>query len=377
VSRGSLGLVLSGGGARGAFHIGVHECLLGDPRFHRGPAILSGTSSGAINAALIAAGKNPEEMMAFWCGLAEDPPVAASEPFVRGALGALARQLGQESLDWVTSTRPLQAAVRGVRRNLPPSATSIFSLGLEYLLIERFDLVSGFLESLPAAAVVDARRLRERLIEVFGGTKVPAGRHRLAVSAVDVRSGDVVRFVNARTLRTKAPEYQVVDAITVDMLLASASIPVLFPPVEVHGRLYWDGGLLVNTPLAPVVALGADRIVPVLVNEPCGDGPIAHLGEAIERTFETLLENAYNVDRKLLLERNRRRGHGYRRVTLLKPLRPESAACFTAGSYLHFEREALGVIRTAGRRAACDWLELSDLEDRLDAAAGNGRRALP
>ena len=88
MSRGTLGLVLSGGGARGAFHIGVHECLLGDPRFHRGPAILSGTSSGAINAALIAAGKNPEEMMAFWCGLAEDPPVAASEAFVRGALAA-------------------------------------------------------------------------------------------------------------------------------------------------------------------------------------------------------------------------------------------------------------------------------------------------
>ena len=377
MSRGTLGLVLSGGGARGAFHIGVHECLLGDPRFHRGPAILSGTSSGAINAALIAAGKNPEEMMAFWCGLAEDPPVAASEAFVRGALAALARLAGQESLDWVTSTRPVQAALRGVRRNLPPSATSIFSLGIEYLLIERFDLVSGFLESLPAAAVVDARRLRERLIDVFGGTKVPAGRHRLAVSAVDVRSGEVVRFVNARTSRTTPPEYRVVDAITVDMLLASASIPVLFPPVEVHGRLFWDGGLLVNTPLAPVVALGADRVIPVLVNEPAADGPITHLGEAIERTLETLLENAFNVDRKLLLERNRTRGRGYRRVTLMKPLRPATAAAFSAGSYLHFERDALGAIRAAGRRAACDWLELADLEDRLDGDTGNGARVLP
>ena len=376
MSRSTLGLVLSGGGARGAFHIGVHECLLGDPRFHRGPGVLSGTSSGAINAALIAAGKTPEEMMEFWCGLADDPPVAASEPFVRGALGALARQAGHESLDWLTSTEPLRAALRGVRRNLPPGPMSLFAFGLEYLLIERFDLVSGFLESLPAAAVVDAHRLRERLVDAFGGPRVST-RHRLAVSAVDVRTGQVVRFVNARTTRTQEPEYQVVDAITVDMLLASASIPVLFPPVAVGDRLLWDGGLLVNTPLAPVVALGADRIVPVLVNEPGGEGPIAHFGDAIERALETLLENAYNVDRKLLLERNRTRGRGYRRVTLYKPLRPNTAAAFTAGSYLHFEREALGTIRAAGRRAACDWLELADLEDRLDDDAGNGARVLP
>jgi predicted acylesterase/phospholipase RssA len=161
------------------------------------------------------------------------------------------------------------------------------------------------------------------------------------------------------------------------MLMASASIPVLFPPVEVGRRLLWDGGLLVNTPLAPVVALGADRIVPVLVNEPAGEGPIGHLGEAIERALETLLENAWNVDRKLLLERNRTRGRGYRRVTLFKPLRPSTAAAFTAGSYLHFERAALGAIRAAGRRAACDWLELGDLEDRLEGEAGDGARVLP
>ena len=52
--RQTLGLVLSGGGARGAFHVGVYERLLADPRFAAGPAVLSGTSAGAINAALIA-----------------------------------------------------------------------------------------------------------------------------------------------------------------------------------------------------------------------------------------------------------------------------------------------------------------------------------
>ena len=52
----ALGLVLSGGGARGAFQVGVYERLLEDARFAAGPTVLSGTSAGGINAALIAAG---------------------------------------------------------------------------------------------------------------------------------------------------------------------------------------------------------------------------------------------------------------------------------------------------------------------------------
>ena len=48
--RRKLGLVLSGGGARGAFQVGAYERLIEDPRFERGPDVLSGTSAGAINA---------------------------------------------------------------------------------------------------------------------------------------------------------------------------------------------------------------------------------------------------------------------------------------------------------------------------------------
>ena len=63
----TLGLVLSGGGARGAFQVGVYERLLEDPRFADGPTVLSGTSAGGINAALIAAGKSPREMLPSTC----------------------------------------------------------------------------------------------------------------------------------------------------------------------------------------------------------------------------------------------------------------------------------------------------------------------
>jgi NTE family protein len=86
-----LGMVLSGGGARGAFQVGVYERLLRDPRFADGPAVVSGTSAGAINAALIAAGKSPREMMDFWNGIADNPPVTASDLFFDTALRSLLR----------------------------------------------------------------------------------------------------------------------------------------------------------------------------------------------------------------------------------------------------------------------------------------------
>src|SRR4029077_20834303 len=84
----TLGLVLSGGGARGAFQVGVYERLLEDARF-AGPVVLSGTSAGGINAALIAAGKSPREMLQFWKSIADDPPVTASAAFFGGVLRRL------------------------------------------------------------------------------------------------------------------------------------------------------------------------------------------------------------------------------------------------------------------------------------------------
>src|SRR5437762_13010088 len=97
--RGSrtLGLVLSGGGARGAFQVGVYERLLEDARFADGPAVLSGTSAGGINAALIAAGKSPREMLQFWRSLADDPPVTARPAFFDDALRTLVRLVLEES----------------------------------------------------------------------------------------------------------------------------------------------------------------------------------------------------------------------------------------------------------------------------------------
>lgn len=371
----TLGLVLSGGGARGAFQVGVYERLLRDPRFARGPAVLSGTSAGAINAALIAAGRTPSEMMRFWDGIADDPPVVASPLFFHSLARTMLRLGAREIGMWLTApTRTLWPFLRRAIHHVPPRAGSALALAVEYLLTARFAIVSELLEGIREPFVADTARLRERLVAEFGGEVVPVNGRRLAINTVDAHTGHVVRYVTSHTPLTRPPDYLVVDAITVDMILASCSIPLLFPTVEVNGRWLWDGGLLVNTPLAPVVALGADEIVTVLVTEPPDvfSGPFPHFGRAVERTVDSILENAYNVDRKLLLDRNRLahlERSPYREVTLYDAVRPARDGSFDAGSYLYFERDVLASMRRAGRRAATAWLEAGPRIDRLDAPA--------
>jgi len=374
----ALGLVLSGGGARGAFQVGVYERLLEDPRFEGGPTVLSGTSAGGINAALIAAGKTPREMLQFWKEIADDPPVVASAAFFDDALRSLLRLTVQEWIRWLSTTQPVRALAQRLRNHVPTRPGSLAALWVEYLLTARFELVSRFLEGIREPFIADTAPLRARLVDAFGGERVPNRSCRLALNTVDAHSGRVVRFVTAPAAVAGDSDYVVVDAITVDMVLASASIPLLFPPIQVGRHLLWDGGLLVNTPLAPVVALGADEIVTVLVTEPADPhgGQLPHFGRAVERTVDSFLENAYNVDRKLLLERNRvtrLRGGPYREVTLYEAVRPMRDGCFNAGSYLYFERTVLDAMYRAGRVAATSWLaagpRVDDLDERLAGLA--------
>ncbi len=370
-------MVLSGGGARGAFQVGVYERLLRDPRFAGGPRVLSGTSAGAINAALIAAGRSPRQMMDFWNGIADDPPVTASSLFFHSAVSTFLRLTLEEMAGWwLRPDRAVRALIRRARNHLPPQRGTLVALWVEYLLTARFEMVSRFLDGIREPFVADTSRLRQRLIDTFGGEEIPTNGLRLAINTVDAHTGRVVRFVTAETPLTRPPDYVIVESITVDMILASASIPLLFPPVQIGPHLLWDGGLLVNTPLAPVVALGADEIITVLVTEPPDPqpGPFSGFGRAVERTADSFLENAYNIDRKLLLERNRLahfENSPYRDVTLYEPVRPPRSACFNAGSYLYFDREVLKAMHDAGKRAGNSWLAAGPRIDQLsEGAAG-------
>lgn len=307
-------------------------------------------------------------MLEFWLGLADAPPVRANPTFFRSLELALGRMLLNEPLKplWRRG-REARILAKVLRQHRWFAGGSAPSMLLEYLLTARFDLVSEALDRITTSYLFDTSPVRDRLRQAIGRDGIRGARVRLAINTVDVRTGGVVRIVNAPPAKRSAEaaaHYRVVDEITLDLVLASASIPLLFNPVKVGADLLWDGGLLVNTPIAPAVALGARRIVPVLVTSG-GAGTADDLptfGAAVERLADSFLENAYNTDKKLLLSRNAvARAHGdddgeLAIVELFEPVRPRTSRTFNAGSYLYFERRAMTAMHDAGVEAARHWL---------------------
>ena len=363
-----VGLVLSGGGARGVFHVGVWEVLRDQPNGLRAlPDVVSGTSAGAINGALIAAGLSPRDMLEFWLELGRRPPIVANDDLfhsIQENLGQLVYREPRRSLD--LRRRAIRTLGRLLRKHRLLSSSGFLALLVEFVLTARFDDVSRVLDGVTTSYLFSTAPFRERLVEALGGEAIREPRVHLAINAVDACSGKVVRFVNHRpTLRADADttRYQYARAITVDMILASASIPLLFNSVRLDGARLWDGGLLVNTPLAPTVTLGARRVIPVLVNAGGVGCPLGTmtLGAGFERLADAFLENAYNTDRELLLARNRLAKclpeRGLAEVELYEAIRPTPDHTFNAGSYLFFEPNALMKMYEAGRAAAHRWLE--------------------
>jgi len=222
-----LALVLSGGGARGAYEVGVLRYVLGQlaPRLgeQARPRIFCGTSVGAINACAIAANYDAPD----WgvARLAERWQALRLDDVFRlgwGDLAGLAR--------W------LFGAAR------PQGPRSLLDAGPLAELVR---------------SVIPWRNLHQGVAEgsVIGVT----------VSATDVETGHTVVFVETEQQAMLVSRDRAVDwaaaRLTAQHALASAAIPIIFPTVRVAGRMYSDGSLRQNTPLSPALRLGAGRVL--------------------------------------------------------------------------------------------------------------------
>jgi NTE family protein len=243
----STGLVLSGGGARGAYEAGAISVLAPalQAREER-PSLLVGTSAGAINAAYLAA----------------------------SAHGDAAQQVEGLLDRWRQATK--DEVIRPILRHQMPMTA------LRY---------AGELLSLPRvrlASLLDPKPLEGNL---HRWVNWPDLHHNVAtgvleafaVIATAARSGRTVVFVENSTQtafrHSHALEY-VHTKLAGEHVRASAAIPILFPPVridtptEVRGW-YVDGGTRLNTPIKPALDLGADRLVVIgteAVTEPGSEG---------------------------------------------------------------------------------------------------------
>ena len=246
-----IALVLSGGGAKGAFEAGVVSAM-----YQAGiePTIFSGTSAGALNSAALASGMSSDQLEELW------------------------RSLGPEDVFRLRSDlRHLIHVKDALDRHV-------------------HNLADRFLHTIGWTWLLDTTPLRETLIKALGSERVPVVDDKvLSVSAIDVLSGRLARFASREPPRSD-DRVQVVD-FSVDHLLASSAIPLLFPPVEIAGAKYWDGGLLSNTPLAAALAYRPDAAIVVMTSPPpqAARQP-SSLGEAIGLVLDDLLRASLHND---------------------------------------------------------------------------------
>jgi NTE family protein len=206
-------LVFQGGGALGSYQAGVYEALAAGGL---APDWVGGISIGAINAALIAGNppeRRVERLRAFW-------------------------EEATSGMQW----RPLFAAEGDRPLFVEFSAGWIAAAGVPGFFAPRIPPPFLQFPGTPGAlSFYDTAPLRRTLEQLVDFDLVNKGPIRLSVGAVNVRSGNFTYFDSRHT--RIGPEH----------IMASGALPPAFPPIEIDGEFYWDGGLVSNTPLQYVL----------------------------------------------------------------------------------------------------------------------------
>jgi NTE family protein len=225
------GLVLSGGGMRGAYEVGIMSGMLEALSKSGHPMspfqLAAGASVGAINAAFVAAnahapGLNLDALIRAWTGM-----------------------------DFSTVFSPqLLTFFRQLLRGTMPPSRDAQQLGVSLLNAAPLEaLVRNTVDFGAMHANIESRAL-----------------DGLFIAALQVATGKTVIFceLGGSTIyrQSKDPRRAVaLEQISLDHVLASTAIPLLFPARRVGNDFYCDGGLRLNTPIAPVIRAGAERLV--------------------------------------------------------------------------------------------------------------------
>jgi NTE family protein len=209
-----IALILQGGGALGAYQGGVYQALA-EANLH--PDWVAGISIGAINSALIAGNppqKRVERLREFW-------ETVSAPPFGMPYIAALE---GRDEFTHgvINQVRSWGALVGGAPGFFQPRVPPPFLYP------------NGAPEALSYYDVAPLRATLERLVDF---DLINTDAMRFSVGAVNVRTGNFVYFDS--TTHQIGPAH----------VMASGSLPPGFPPTEIEGEHYWDGGLVSNTPL--------------------------------------------------------------------------------------------------------------------------------
>ncbi len=321
-------LALQGGGSHGAFTWGVLERLLEEPWLRI--AGISGTSAGAMNAAVLADG---------WIeGGAKGASVALEKFWQRVSQAAAFSLLQRSPIDrflgrWTLDTSPGYVFMDLVSRVLSPYALN----------------------------PLDFNPLRQILAECVDCNRLAHSPIRLFITATSVRTGRGRIFRNAE--------------ITADVLLASACLPTMFRAVEIDGEAYWDGGFTGNPTITPLVREtdAHDSILVQINPRERADAPrnaADILNRLNEISFNSPLMKELRMIALLRQVADPGTGEGARWAHMrTHRIMTDMLAQFGASSKLNAEWPFLEMLRTEGRRAASEFLDANgkDLGKRSTA----------
>jgi len=274
--RRRLGLVLSGGGARGAYEAGALSWILGElPKRLGRPVhfdIVTGSSVGAVHPCWVAANEDEpgthDDLLDTWRAL------SVEQVFGVG-VGDLVR---------------LPMRLLGMRAPLPQTSPA---------------RIPGFFDTSWLEAIVATRVRWEAVRSRLDRGELDA----LAVTATEIATGRSVAFVDAK--HDGFPGWPLDDPFVVARhariglphALASAAIPLVFPAVRIGQTYYCDGGLRLNTPLAPAVRLGADAVLVIGLRHSAATAPNPELAHSREVSYANPLSLAGRALNALLLDR--------------------------------------------------------------------------
>lgn len=230
----TIGLVLTGGGARAAYQVGalraIADLTSGGVRGMRPFQVVTGVSAGAVNSTAIASRTN-------------DFPRAARE------LWSLWSTLTPDAI-YRTDTKSL-AAISGSWLRDVSLGGLVGVQGINHLL-----------DTAPLRRLLEARLEAERIPD-----RIADGSLRgVATTATNYATGTAISFFDGAAELIpwqRSTRIGVRTRIGVEHVLASAAIPIFFPPVSIANTWYGDGCVRMSAPLSPAIHLGAERVVAI------------------------------------------------------------------------------------------------------------------
>lgn len=343
-----IDLALQGGGSHGAFTWGVLDRLLEDESIEF--SAVSGTSAGALNAGVLATGyarggrEGARKALAdFWGDVSHDGSVFS--PFSRNANAAVAN-------------------------------------GFEFDKLPGYQWISSYFRSFSPYEFnpLNLNPLRD-----------VAKRH---IDEAALRSAAIPLFITATSVETGQARVFAGQELSIDALLASACLPVIFQAVEIDGQAYWDGGYAGNPALYPLIyQTEALDILLVRINPLRREGTPTRSVDILDRVAEITFNASLIAEMRAIAFVSRLVREGRLDAKIYKDLRlhmvadDAGLAPLGASSKFNTEREFLEGLFELGRVAASTWLKKHgddigvrssfDVEKTFLAKQQRPRRATP